>query len=108
MSYFTQQTQVVKLDDENTVTVKRISYGERQTCIDKATVLRGDMDPVVNVGTMKAALLHAAIVAWAGPGFEDRPVTPANIDALPVEIGDRIAEAADALQAGLSDDEKKA
>lgn len=108
MSYFTQQTRVVHLDELNSVTVKKLTYGERQAVIDKATTVGGDMQPTVHVGAMKAGLLHAAVVSWDGPGFDGRPVTPANIDALPVEIADRIAAAADALQAGLSDDEKKA
>jgi hypothetical protein len=108
MSFFTVQTKVVHLDEQNSVTVKRMTYGERQTAIDLGTVVDGRMEPVVHVGRMKQAMLHSAIVSWDGPGFEGRPVTPDNINALPPEIADRIATAADVLMAGLTEDEKKA
>lgn len=108
MSYFTGQTRIVELDDENRVVIKRLTYGERQAVIDASTSVDANMTPVVHVGAGKRAMLLAAVVSWEGPGFEGRPVTPENIDALPPEIADRIASQIDALQAGLTGDEKKA
>ena len=108
MGYFTPQTKVVDLGGGNTVTVRKLTYGERQGVIDKATHVGGNMEAQVQVGRMKLELLVAAVVSWDGPDFEGRPVTPENIGALPPEIGDLIAAGADDLQAGLTDDEKKA
>jgi len=108
MGFFAQQTKVVKIDDENTVTVRKLTYAERQDVIDKATQVGADMEAQVHVGRMKAELLYHAVVSWSGPGFEGRPVTPENIGALPPDIADLIAAGADELQSGLADDEKKA
>ena len=108
MSYFTQQTKTVDLGDGNTVTVRKLTFAERQAVIDKATTVGADMTASVHVGAMKAELLYHAVASWSGPGFEGRPVTPENIGALPAEVADLIAAGADELQAGLTDAEKKA
>lgn len=108
MSYFTQQTKIVDLGGGNTATVRKLTYAERQNVIDRATKVGSDMDAQIHVGRMKLELLTAAIVGWAGPDFEGRPATPENIGLLPPEIADLIAAGADDLQAGLTDDEKKA
>ena len=108
MSYFTQQTKTVDLGGGNTVIVRKLTYAERQNVIDKATQVGADMEAQIHVGRMKLELLTAAVVSWAGPDFDGRPATPENIGALPPDIADLIAAGADDLQAGLSDDEKKA
>ncbi len=108
MSYFTQQTKVIDLGGGNTVTVRKLTYAERQNVIDKSTQVGADMEAQIHVGRMKLELLCAAVVGWAGPDFEGRPPTPENVGALPPDIADLIAAGADDLQAGLTDDEKKA
>lgn len=108
MSFFTPQTKVVKIDDENSVVVRKLTYGERQTVIDLATKVGADMTANVQVGVMKSQLLYHAVLSWDGPGFDGRPVTPENIGALPPEVADMIAAGADALTSGLTDEEKKA
>jgi hypothetical protein len=108
MSYFTQQTKVVDLEGGNTVTVRKLTYAERQNVIDRATKVGGNMEAEIHVGRMKLELLCAAVVSWTGPDFEGRPPTAENIGALPPEVADMIAAGADELQAGLTDAEKKA
>ena len=108
MSYFTQQTKVVDLEGGNTVTVRKLSFAQRQDVIDKATQVGGNMEAEIHVGRMKLELLCAAVVSWTGPDFEGRAPTPENIGALPPDIADLIAAGADELQAGLTDAEKKA
>jgi len=108
MGFFTQQTRTVQLDEENSVVVRKLTYAERQSVIDMATTVGASMEPTIHVGRMKAEMLYLAVVSWAGPDFEGRPATHENIGALPPAIADAIAEAADALQDGLDEDEKKA
>ena len=108
MSYFTPQTKVVKLDDENSVTIRKLTFGPRQEIIDASTGVDSDMNVIMHVGSGRTRMLELSIVSWTGPSFEGRPVTPANIAELPGEVADVILQAADDLQAGLTDDEKKA
>ena len=77
MSFFTPQTQVAEIDDENTITVRKLTFGEFTKLLDE------------NKGNEQAqgmALVRASIIEWDGPGFEGRAVTTENIDALPVEV----------------------
>jgi len=112
MSFFTQQTQTVQIDAENSAVVRKLTYAESQTVKSKATSVsvskvHGEqitIDPFV----MQTQMLHLALVSWSGPSFEERPMTKANIDALPSAVADKLAEAADALNKAPDEDEKKA
>ncbi len=109
MGYFTQQQhEVIALDAENTVTIRKLAYGESQQVTSDATVF----DIVTQEGALDLAKyqfgkLTKAIVKWDGPGFEGRPVTAENIQALPVEIGRAIAQAVEELNRGLTEEERK-
>lgn len=86
MSFFTQQTQVIQIDDLNTVTVRKPTSAERNT-------IRDAIMPVVNDENQVATKIMAMaprmlITSWSGPGFEGRPVNTKNIDALPPEVVD--------------------
>lgn len=117
-SYFERVTVVVPIDTDDlataqdTVEVRKLNYGERQRAISKATRVKvhgkNQQDIDVDAGLMSMEMLKFAIVRWDGPGFEGQPVTPSNIEALPPEIADKLAEAVDALNPELSDVEKKA
>jgi len=77
MSFFTPTTAMAEIDDENSITVRKLTFGEFTGLLEQ------------NAGNEQAqgmALVKAAIVSWDGPGFEDRPVTSENIDSLPVEV----------------------
>jgi hypothetical protein len=106
MSFFTPVTQVVEIDDENSVTVQRLTHGQKQAILVDAAKLASGDGLVMGIAT-QGAMLKAAITAWDGPGFEGKPVTPENIEALPPEVADTIAEQAGELLAGVTDDEKK-
>lgn len=107
MSYFTPVTMVAEIDDDNSVTVQRLTHGQKQEIlIDAAKTANGDMI-VMGIAT-QGAMLKASIISWAGPGFEDKPVTPENIEALPPDVADLIAEEVGEFLAGMTDDEKKA
>jgi len=119
VSFFDKQTVTVEIDAENSVTVRKLTYGEQQAAMSAAMSFEmtlgmggkgkqpgaatGKLDPF----RMKREELCAAVVSWAGPGFDGRPVTRENIEALPPEVIDTIQQAVDGLNAGLDDDEKK-
>ena len=109
MGFFSQQQQeIVRIDDENTVTVRRLSYGKSQEVLSGSTTL----DIVTQEGRFDFARnqvlkLEASIVAWDGPGFEGRPVSRENIEALPAEIGALIADAVERINKRLTDAEQK-
>lgn len=108
MSYYTPQTSVLDLGDGNTVTVRKRAYGDEQNAIAANTKI----DPMHNTGNVDAAgmakaLLLAGIVSWDGPGFEGRPVSLANLEALPVAVAERISEAVAAINESQSAGEKK-
>lgn len=120
MSFYDKQTRTIVLDANNSVTVRKLTYGEQQAAMSAAMSFEmtlatggkggqpgnatGKLDPF----RMKREELFAAVVSWAGPGFDGRPVTKENIEALPPEIIDAIQTGVDDLNGGLSEDEKKA
>lgn len=121
MGFFTSQTKVVELDEAHRVTVRKLTYGERQQCLSRAMKVHATPTPGKGPGrqqaldstelTLDAALLaseqvKAALVSWEGPNFEGRPATGDNLMLLPAEIVDVISRAADELNAGLSAEEK--
>ena len=115
MSFFDQKNATVQIDEENSVTIRALSYGEEQDI--KQPTMRvsaklnkdGDTDgeATVDAVTLQRRTMYKCIVAWDGPGFEGRDVSPANVDALPVPIVDKIIVAYNKLTAPLSDEEKK-
>lgn len=108
MSFFQQQTQVVHIDADNSVTVRRLTFGEQQAVISESTAFDiVSQEATFDFARNQAAKLSRAVVSWVGPGFDGRPVTPENIMALAPEVGQKILSAVEALNAGLSDTEQK-
>lgn len=108
MGFFQAQTQVVRVDDENAVTIRRLTFGESQAVISESTVFDiVSQEAKFDFARNQAAKLKRAVVAWEGPGFEGRPVTEENLLALPPEVGQKLLQAVEALNAGLSGDEQK-
>ncbi len=110
MGFFSQQQQqeTVRIDGENTVTVRRLSYGEAQDVLSRSTVM--DLitkDARFDFAENQVLKLQVAIVAWDGPGFEGRPVTLENIKALPAEVGALIAEAVERINKRMTETEQK-
>lgn len=88
MSFYATQTKVVDLGDGNSITIRKLSYGESSTVNSKA-YSTGVYDPFRF--SMERMLL--CVTAWDGSGFDGRSVTPENIKALPVEIAGKINNA---------------
>lgn len=133
MGYFTQSVTVVPIDTDDVataadkVTIRRLTYEERQRCISLAMKVTTETqlqkrkgkggaaakvvedqtaDVVIDGALMAAEQVAACLVSWEGPGFEGRPATRENLFALPPEIVDKISAAADQLNQGLSEQEK--
>jgi hypothetical protein len=77
MSFFTPQTKTVRIDGDNSITVRKLTFGEFSQILDR----NGE-----NQQKMGFDLVRSAIVSWSGSGFENREVTPENVDNLPWEI----------------------
>lgn len=108
MSFFQQQTQVVHLDAAHTVTVRRLTFGEQQAVISESTAFDiVSQEATFDFARNQAAKLSRAVVSWEGPGFDGRPVTTENILALAPEVGQKILQAVEAINAGMSETEQK-
>jgi len=86
MSFFTQQTRVILIDEAHSITVRKPTSAERNQIRDAIMpVVHDDNQVATRIMAMAPRML---IVGWSGPGFEGRPVTAKNIDALPPEVVD--------------------
>lgn len=109
MSYYDNpQAMTVNIDDENSVTVRRLTFGESQDVLSESTEFdiaskQGRLD----FGKHQIAKLTRSVVAWSGPGFESRPVNAANIAALPPAIGEKIAQAVAQVNGDLDGEDQK-
>lgn len=107
-SFFSEQTRTVDLDAENSVTVRKITYGAQQAALSKSSKINPvTQEASIDFAGLRQEQLVAAIVAWDGPGFDGRPVSRENILALPTDIAAKIEAGIEAFNAPLSDDEKK-
>lgn len=111
MSFFSQTTKTVQIDDENSAVVRALTYAERQTCISMATKasIKGGVETIdIDPSRLRIEQLRRSVVSWAGPGFDGRPVSAENVDALPPFVADMLSEVADALNSEPQAAEKKA
>lgn len=111
MSFYTQTTETVQIDDENSITLKAPSYGVVQDIQSKSMAVSFGQDGKGNanldITKMERLTIHACIVSWDGPGFEGRPVTPENIDALPSYVIESIKPTVDRLTSPMKNKGKK-
>ena len=105
--FFNLPTEVVKLDDANQLTVRGLSWGERQA-IAMAAAQKCPSNQTAAGVVMSSEAAKVVIVSWEGPGFDGRDVSSENIEALPAWIIDKVAEASDRLSEPPSDEQKKA
>lgn len=106
MSFFTPQTQVVQIDDENTITIRKPTFDERMDLFTRVAN-HGDDERVAGIELAKFAP-KILVCAWSGPGFEGREVTPENVGALPPYILEKFANIlSDWVINPVAGDEKK-
>lgn len=107
-SFFAEQTRIVEIDDENSVIVRKISYGVQQAALSKSSKINPvTQDAQIDFAGLRQEQLVAAIVSWTGPGFDGRPVSRENILALPPEVAAKIEEGIEAFNKPLDEAEKK-
>jgi hypothetical protein len=115
MSFFTAQQRKVEIEGPggmNTVTVRKLTYGEQQGVISASTSVDmsgGNTDANIKIdpAKMQELQLVAAIVSWEGPDF-DRPLNKANVLALPPTVAAAITAGVEALNEPIDDAEKNA
>ena len=78
MGFFTPQTATVNIDTDNCITVRKLTFGEFSDIMDR--------HPDMNERKFGFDLVRTAILSWDGQGFEGRPVSAENINALPWEV----------------------
>jgi hypothetical protein len=111
MSFFANPNPITKpLDDNHTVTYRKLSWGERQKLdqrvYDSSIPITQDAD--IDYAKFQLESLKRRLVGWAGPEFDGLPCTPANIEQLSIEAADAILAVVDGKEEVLSDEEKKA
>lgn len=127
MGYFTQPTLTVTLNDDEPEATKRNSVVLRKwTAKERQLVSSLSMAPIDVIATQIAVKdggrptilidmprqriesVKVCVQSWSGPDFEGLPVSPENVERLPPDILDTLADACDQLNQGLSDDLKNA
>jgi len=125
--FFRPQERVVHLDDENRITIRRLTWGQVQGIRSRTIRMRVqvptsptrglaangnppdndpgeiDLDPY----RFQEELVVESVVSWEGPGFEGRPVTRENVLALPEWIVEKLLAEIDKLNQGITESEKK-
>ena len=107
--WWTPQTITVHLDDDHLVVLRKPTWGEQQEAISrsaKVDAAQGTM--IIDFARMRLEQLTQCVVDWQGPNFEGVPVTPDNVAALPMGIGNRLLSELEAfIQDAALDTEKE-
>lgn len=103
MGFFTGQTRTVDLGDGNSITVRKLAFGDMQKLWSLPELYSGPAE--TSNQRFGSELTKLAIAAWDGPGFEGRGVSVDNINALPMEVINQVLPVAFELNV-LSEDEK--
>jgi hypothetical protein len=112
MSFFDRTTIDVEIDQEHTITIQPLTYGEEQDIKQQCMTVRGRAgqeggEVSIDAIKMQRLTMQRSIVAWSGPGFDGRPVTPESIEALPVHVLAPVVDVINQMAQGLDDAEKK-
>jgi hypothetical protein len=92
MGFFTQANKTVDLGDGNTATLRKPTFGDSQAAASPAARVKGDGNILMDWPRYRMELLKLCLVSWDGPGFEGRPPTGENIEALPSGVGALLAD----------------
>ena len=88
MSYFSTQTTTVDLGGGNTVTLRKLNFGDMMDIWSAPALYTG---PETTFGQrFTAEMTKRAITGWEGPDFEGRGVSPENIAQLPLGIFNKL------------------
>lgn len=90
-SFFEPQTKIIEIDEENTVTIRKPTFGEMMDVMETSGIKAGGSNEEY-AAKLGRALTRLCIVEWAGSGFDGAEPTPDNVDRLPFAVGTKIIE----------------
>lgn len=107
--FTTSETITKRLDDEHTITYRKLSYGKRQKLISRCSKVNPfTQEAEIDFAELSLETFKARMVSWDGPEFEGYPCTHENIDALDQDVAQRMLELMGEANEELTEDEKKA
>jgi hypothetical protein len=106
MSFFTQQTEKIVIDDKHFAMAKKLNFGELSDATSAATIVDAKAGTLrVDVIALQKEMYVRSIYEWSGPNFEGRPVTRENLLALPPQVAKILREGAEALNKEIDKEE---
>lgn len=108
MSFFRQQSKTIIIDDQNSITITKPSFGKRQEMLAPAMKFNaenGNIEPIPGIFQKQNICLW--VTGWNGPGFDGLPCTPENVLQLDTDITDLVLKHIDSFGSEVSDETKK-
>lgn len=108
MSFFAKQTKTIIIDDENSITITKPSFGRRQDVLSLVTKVNASTQEIsIDIAAQRKEMLCAWVTSWSGPGFDGLQPTKENILQLNDEIADKVLTEIDAFGGEVNDETKK-
>ncbi len=104
MSFWDLDTKTIDLGDGNSVTIRKMTFGDMAEIWADKTLFDGPVE--TSQRRFGYAMLKKSIQSWQGPGFEGRGVSADNIAMLPWQIVDQLIQPVVEFSI-LTEDEKK-
>lgn len=107
--FTTSDTTTKQLDDEHSITFKKLSYGQRQRLISKCSKVDPfSQDASIDFAMLSLETFKTRLTAWDGPEFANFACTAENIEKLDQDIAQQMLALMGETTEELDDDEKKA
>lgn len=108
--FFTTSDTVTKqLDDDHSITFKKLGYGKRQNLISRCSKVNPfTQEAEIDFARLAIETFKARIVSWSGPEFEGFACTPENVEALDPDTAQEILALMGETNEELTEEEKKA
>lgn len=108
MSFFAKQTKTIILDDENSITITKPSFGRRQEMLAPAMRFNAETNGIEPIpGIFQKQNICLWVTGWSGPGFDGLPCTSENVLQLDTDITDKILKEIDSFGGEVNDETKK-
>lgn len=95
-TFFEDTLKVLQIDDENSITIRALTLG-----VQKKIQKKVQANKSMTMAEIAGMTAKEVIVSWDGPKFADMPVTPENIDKLPISVAGMVASAIEDINAPL-------
>lgn len=108
MGFFATQSKTILLDDENSITITKPSFGKRQDILSLVTKFSTASQTVdFDIAAQRKEMLCAWVTAWSGPGFDGFSPDREHVLSLPPEIADKVLSEIDTFGDEVTEDTKK-